>query len=226
VLVGGELERLLGRDGQLRQAAEARARVGQRMDALVGHGNDEVDRAPRGERVQRIDEGPRGSRGRGVDDALGAAWAVVGGLAVSARAEPRLTRDVDVAIAVESDAKAEALVRALVGQGYWLLAQIELLFASSGIEPELVAAAERMEIAPGLSLPIARTGHLIAMKLLARDDRNRPQDADDLRALRTVATPGELERAAQAVAMIVERGFARGRDLAALLDALIDEYRG
>lgn len=32
-------------------------------------------------------------------DALGARYAVVGGLAVSARAEPRLTRDVDLAVA-------------------------------------------------------------------------------------------------------------------------------
>ena len=178
-------------------------------------------------------------------DAVGAAWAVVGGLAVSARAEPRLTRDVDIAVAVGSDAAAEALVRLLVQRGYQVLAQIEqtatgrlatirflsppapvgqvvvdLLFASVGIESEVVAAAERIEIAPGLSLPIARTGHLIAMKLLARDDRNRPQDADDLRALRAVATREELSRAAAAVALISKRGFARGRDLPALFDAL------
>ncbi len=178
-------------------------------------------------------------------DALGAAWAVVGGLAVSARAEPRLTRDVDIAVAVASDAAAEALVRLLTQRGYEVLAQIEqtatgrlatirflsptapigrvvvdLLFASVGIESEVVAAAERIEIAPGVSLPIARTGHLIAMKLLARDDRTRPQDADDLRALRAVATRAELDRAAAAVTLICTRGFARGRDLQALFDAL------
>ena len=51
-------------------------------------------------------------------DAVGAAWAVVGGLAVSARAEPRLTRDVDIAVAVASDAAAEALVRLLTQRGY------------------------------------------------------------------------------------------------------------
>lgn len=32
-------------------------------------------------------------------DGLGAAWALVGGLAVSLRAEPRLTRDADLAVA-------------------------------------------------------------------------------------------------------------------------------
>jgi hypothetical protein len=33
-------------------------------------------------------------------DGLDVGWALVGGLAVSARAEPRTTRDVDVAVAV------------------------------------------------------------------------------------------------------------------------------
>lgn len=36
-------------------------------------------------------------------DQKGFAWAVIGGLAVSVRAEPRFTRDVDLAVAVESD---------------------------------------------------------------------------------------------------------------------------
>ena len=34
----------------------------------------------------------------------GSAWALVGGLAVSARTEPRTTRDVDVAVTVPDDA--------------------------------------------------------------------------------------------------------------------------
>lgn len=36
-------------------------------------------------------------------DLLQVSWAVVGGFAVSARAEPRFTRDVDVAVAVGGD---------------------------------------------------------------------------------------------------------------------------
>jgi hypothetical protein len=36
--------------------------------------------------------------------------ALIGGLAVSARAEPRTTRDVDVAISADGDAAAEQLV--------------------------------------------------------------------------------------------------------------------
>jgi single-stranded DNA-specific DHH superfamily exonuclease len=168
-------------------------------------------------------------------DDLRARWAVVGGLAVSARAEPRLTRDVDVAVAVADDAAAERLIADLRGRGYELEGLVEhtavsrlatarllpdargaivdLLFASSGIEEEIVAAAERILIVPTLSLPVARAGELIALKLLVRDDRNRPQDFDDLRALLAVATPGDLADARSAVRLIVRRGYARGRDL-------------
>jgi len=142
---------------------------------------------------------------------LGQPFALVGGLAVSARAEPRLTRDAGLAISVTGDAEAEHLVHELTARMYRVLASVEqgatgrlatirlaqgdsdgvvidLLFASSGIEPEIVAAATVLTVVPNLSLPVASVGHLIAMKLLARDDRRRPLDADDLRALRTVAT--------------------------------------
>lgn len=51
--------------------------------------------------------------------------ALVDGLAVSARSEPRFTRDVALAVSVGSDADAEALVRRLVGSGYRVAAQIE-----------------------------------------------------------------------------------------------------
>lgn len=56
---------------------------------------------------------------------LGAAWALVGGLAVSARAEPRLTRDADVAVLVGDDEQAESVVRRLVAAWYRLLASTE-----------------------------------------------------------------------------------------------------
>lgn len=52
-------------------------------------------------------------------------WALVGGLAVSARAEPRFTRDVDLAVAVGGDAETEALVRELRNRGYEPLEIVE-----------------------------------------------------------------------------------------------------
>jgi hypothetical protein len=51
--------------------------------------------------------------------------ALVGGLAVSARTQPRFTRDIDLAIAVEDDAEAEAIVFELQGHGYSILATVE-----------------------------------------------------------------------------------------------------
>lgn len=170
--------------------------------------------------------------------ALDVAFALVGGLAVSARAEPRLTRDVDLAVAVADDETAERYISALVARGYSVRATVEqiktrrlatvrlvgshdtalvvdLLFASCGIEREIVAAAEQLEIVPSLVIPVARAGHLIAMKLLARDDRDRPQDLDDIRALLRSATAADRRLVTSSIKLISKRGFARGRDLAA-----------
>jgi hypothetical protein len=40
-------------------------------------------------------------------------FALIGGLAVSARTEPRFTRDADFAVALAGDAEAEALIHEL-----------------------------------------------------------------------------------------------------------------
>ena len=96
-------------------------------------------------------------------------FAVIGGLAVSVRTEPRFTRDADLAVALSTDAEAEALIHTLRARHYGIEAVIEqeavgrlatvrltlsseprspvvdLLFASSGIESEVVADAELME---------------------------------------------------------------------------------
>lgn len=174
---------------------------------------------------------------------LDVGFALVGGLAVSVRAEPRLTRDADFAVSVANDSEAEGVVRHLAAVGYvpgtiveqeatGRLATIrithdedpgvvtDLLFASSGIEPEIVEAAERIEVLAGLVAPVATIGHLIAMKLLARDDRRRPADADDLRALGEIADDDAWMMARAAVQTISERGYDRGRDLAAAVEDL------
>ncbi len=174
---------------------------------------------------------------------LGAGFALVGGLAVTVRAEPRLTRDADLAVAVSDDQAAERLVLELGARGHRADVVVEqeetgrlstvrlthreggtlvsdLLFASCGIEDEIVADADVMRVTDALTLPVATVGHLIAMKLLARDDRHRPADADDLRALREVASGSDWSVAAASIDLIAERGFARDRDLAAALDDL------
>ena len=100
---------------------------------------------------------------------------------------------------------------------------VDVLFASSGIEHEVAQAAEQIEVLPGLDIPVAQVGHLISLKLLARDDTTRPQDAGDLRALIGVASEDDLERARQAALLIEDRGYSRGRDLAGSLDTMITE---
>jgi predicted nucleotidyltransferase len=172
-------------------------------------------------------------------------FALVGGLAVSARTEPRFTRDADLAVASASDAEAEALIHDLRARGYGVEAVVEqqavgrlatvrltlanvpqapvidLLFASSGIESEIVAEAEPLDLLPDFRIGVATTGHLIALKILSRDDAARPQDLVDLRALLRVATAAELARARQALTLITARGYHRGRELMADMEKLV-----
>jgi ActR/RegA family two-component response regulator len=179
---------------------------------------------------------------------LNVRWALVGGMAVSARAEPRFTRDVDVAISVEDDNTAETIVRALAAAGFTVLTIVEqeaasrlstvrlappggdehgvivdLLFASSGIEREIVDCAEEIELLEGLVVPLARTGHLIALKVLSNDPVQRPQDAQDIASLLQHAEPAELRRAREALATISRRGFDRKRDLLSLFEDTLSE---
>jgi Nucleotidyl transferase AbiEii toxin, Type IV TA system len=168
-------------------------------------------------------------------DALGVPFALIGGVAVGARAEPRFTRDVDLAVSVTGDEAAERLLHALAGSGYVVVTVIEqtgtgrlatarlrhaknpevfldLLFASSGIEPELVESAEPIAYRPGTRLPVARVGHLIALKVLSESD-DRLQDRLDLQALAEVATVADWADAERAVRLIRARGYHRGRAL-------------
>jgi hypothetical protein len=170
-----------------------------------------------------------------------ARWALVGGLAVSARTIPRFTKDLDFAVAVASDAEAEDVVHRLGSHGYKpieILEQdyverlsgvrlahsgsdvvVDLLFASSGIENEVVASADHLEVLPRLTAPVATTGHLIALKVLA----GRSQDLTDLGYLIPAASSSELHAARAAVKLIQERGFNRGQDVVADLETLIGE---
>ena len=88
---------------------------------------------------------------------------------------------------------------------------------------EVVADAEPIDLLPQLRMGVARTGHLIALKVLSRDDVRRPQDIADLRALLAVASPAELERARMSLSLIAARGYHRGRDLALEIDRLLPD---
>ena len=94
--------------------------------------------------------------------------------------------------------------------------------AELGLRWALVAMADTMEILPGLLVPVATVGHLLALKLLSRDHRTRPQQQDLVGLLR-VAGPDDLEGAHHAVSLIHARGFQRDRDLPRDLDRLVAE---
>ena len=172
-------------------------------------------------------------------------WALVGGLAVSIRVEPRFTRDIDVAVAVDDDAAAEGLVADLTVAGYTLMLSLEqralgrlatvrllppgergegvvvdLLFASSGIEAEICRHAERLEVVPGLTVPVAQAAHLVAMKLLATAP-DRPQDDVDLRGLLSILEAADRALARRAVSRIEEIGAHRGKRLRVQLEGLL-----
>ncbi len=179
---------------------------------------------------------------------LGARFAVVGGLAVSVRTVERFTKDLDLAVAVRSDNEAEALVLALSRSGYSVETVIEqdaakrlstvrlistgdvvmfvdLLFASSGIEPEVVAMAEEAEIFPGVTGLVATIPSLIALKVLSANTKNRLQDIIDLQNLTKDATPGEIEEARDLLNLITDRGFNRNKDLQNDLDGYFEQFR-
>jgi predicted nucleotidyltransferase len=174
-------------------------------------------------------------------NAVKAPWALIGGLAVSARTVPRFTKDLDFAVA--SDDEAEDVVHRLRSRGYYpvqVLEQdyverlsgvrlardrsdvlVDLLFASSGIENEVVASADRLEVLPRLTVPVATTPHLIALKVLA----GRSQDLTDLGYLIPSASSAELDKAREAVKLIQARGFNRGQDVIADLETLLADAK-
>ena len=183
----------------------------------------------------------------GLLDELGQSYALVGGLAISVRSEPRFTRDIDISVVAPDDAASEALTHALQQRGYTVLATVEqeavgplatvrlrvpleptgivldLLFASCGIEPEIVAASESIQVFPDMAVPVACVEHLIAMKVLSRDDRRRPQDRMDLRNLIQVATKPQLELAREALKLVQARGYNRGINLEVALQNALEE---
>lgn len=172
---------------------------------------------------------------------LGQSWALVGGMAVAVRGEPRFTRDVDVAVAVPDDAAFEQLVRGMVGAGYQVSAVLErepsrrlatvrvvsaegvivdLLGASCGIEPEVVARATTVDVPAIGVIPVARAEELLAMKVLSHREGREHDRRDAIGLIRL--NPGlDLAAVRENLHRICERGFARGRDLHARLADLV-----
>ena len=166
-------------------------------------------------------------------------WALVGGFAVSAYAGGRATADIDLALAVSSNREVDRVVFELTALGYEpgviledaetgltstvrmfspgkerRAIYVDLLVNTCGIEAEVVAAAQARRIRPDLELNVALIGHLLALKVLSERE-DRLQDRIDIQNLLAVATEEELDTARQGMALIMERGRAREKDLLA-----------
>lgn len=169
----------------------------------------------------------------GALDELGVGFAVVGGLGASARGEVRFTRDIDLAVAVVDDAQAEQVIYRLQKSGYTVLATVEqrvvgrlatarlrspqgvtcdLIFATCGIELEIVSGAERIEVFSGAPLPTASAEALVAMKILSAAP-HRPRDAEDVRAIVRETSAFDEALLERYLGLIETRGFARGQAL-------------
>jgi predicted nucleotidyltransferase len=173
--------------------------------------------------------------------AAGKQFALVGGFAVSVRAEPRFTRDVDFAVAVADDREAEALVYELRNHGYTVAASVEhdtrgrlatvrllapqrvkvdLLFASSGIEHEAVARATVVAMPGVVELLVVQAEELLAMKVLSMTEE-RLQDRIDAKNLLLFNPDLDLKRVHELLRLITERGFHREQDLETKLQGLL-----
>jgi hypothetical protein len=172
----------------------------------------------------------------------GRAHALVGGLALAARGEPRFTRDVDLAVGVTDDTDAEALVFELRQAGYRPIATVEhetakrlatvrmgspegpivdLLFASSGIEPEVIARATTLDVPDVGPVRVTRAEELLSLKILSMTKRRRQDRVDALKLLEVAKI--DLSDVRQNLALITKRGFHRDQDLEAKLRSLLDE---
>jgi hypothetical protein len=172
--------------------------------------------------------------------AAGKRFALVGGLAVSVRSEVRFTRDVDLAVSVVDDVEAEGLVYTLRNHGYTAVATVEhetrhrlstvrlmsppgvkvdLLFASSGLEAEVVERATGVRLGAAGNVAVAQAEELLALKVLSMTEQ-RLQDRSDAQQLLLHNPNLDIERVRQNLRLISERGFDRGQNLQEKLASL------
>ena len=172
-------------------------------------------------------------------------WCLVGGLGTSVYVDPRTTKDIDVVVSVTGEEQADRLKDFLLSRGYtnpqvlmhtsptrrmgWRIfipasreasIPLDVLVAACGIERDIVASATTIEILPGLSLPVASLGHLIAMKVLSQNRFERLQDRVDIIALLRTATEQDRITLERSLNEISKLELAGGRNLIAELSDL------
>ena len=163
----------------------------------------------------------------------------------SGAGRPRATLDADIALIVRDDADADDFAKSLQALGYLVREAgvhptlghftsirvvspvraggrlvVDFMFDTTGIEREVVAAAERLAVTRDLKVPVATRGHLIAMKVLSQG-KDRPQDHVDVQQLLKRAAVADLGEARAALRLIRERKRDGGKDLLGALESAV-----
>ena len=94
--------------------------------------------------------------------------------------------------------------------------KVDLLFASSGIETEIVDRATSIDFGGVGAVPVASAEELLAMKVLSMTDV-RLQDRIDAQRLLQFTPALDLSLVRGHLARITARGYAREQDLEAKL---------
>ena len=100
--------------------------------------------------------------------------------------------------------------------------KVDLLFASSGIEAEIVDHATLIDFEGAGSVPVANAEELLAMKVLSMTD-TRLQDRIDAQHLLQFTPKLDLTRVREHLARITDRGYAREQDLDAKLELVLQD---
>jgi hypothetical protein len=167
-------------------------------------------------------------------ESQGIGYALIGGLAISVRAMPRATVDVDLVIAADVE-RALSLVESLpnsdfaplfdgveeVVQSAFILplrhrrtnVKVDVAIGLSGFELAAINRAEPMDLA-GLTVSVATAEDLLIMKVLS----DRPQDDQDARGL-VIARGSKLDWD-YCMAVATGLGESIGQSLAGRIETL------
>ncbi len=167
-------------------------------------------------------------------DAERVPYALIGGLAVSLRGQPRMTADVDLVIQADVP-RSLALARGLEGTNFRPLfddvaevvqkafilplrhrvtnVKVDLALGLSGFERQTMARAERLQLA-GAEIAVATAEDLLIMKVLA----GRPQDDQDIQGL--MIAQGKHLDWNYCLYLAAELGEALGQDLVTRISSL------
>lgn len=173
-------------------------------------------------------------------EARGIRFAVIGGLAVSLRGQPRMTVDVDLVVLADID-QAIQLVRELeatpfeplfsgveevIARAYILPLRhrttgirVDVSIGMSGFERQAVGRAVPVAIGD-LSVPVVAIEDLLVMKALA----GRPQDEQDIRGL--IAANGDAIDWTRCLALARRLGEAVDVDVVGHIEAARARCRG